>query len=228
MLKVWSSSHAFRIAITAAAGALLLAGCTNVDEPTDAGSSPTRSASPSATPAATAPLASASPTPTPSPTPPIDLEDPSTWVIDFTSFGPLSRGIPLGDAATSMTAFTPTPNEGCPWMTTYSKVGSPTILLVALPDSDLITQVVLRESEPGAAPTASSPRTRDGIALGSTLAELTTVYPTVQEIEGPPGEPSYSVTDDAGNYLNFGVNEQDIVHAILLRDQPGVPHEYCS
>ena len=50
----------------------------------------------------------------------------------------------------------------------------------------------------------------------------------MQEIEGPPGKPSYSVADDAGNYLNFGVNEQGIVHVILLRDRTGIPQEYCS
>jgi len=201
----------------------LLSGCSTPGEDSATTDTPSSTATPSAVPA--------SPTATPSAgetAPPFELEDPSTWEIDFTSFGPLSRGMPLSEAALSMTAFTPTPNEGCPWMTAYNKVGSPTIVLVALPDSDLITQVLLQESEPGAAPTESSPRTRDGIALGSTLAELTAAYPALEEVEGPPGEPSYSVTDDAGNYLNFGVNEQGIVHVILLRDQPGVPHEYCS
>jgi hypothetical protein len=223
MLKVGLPSRVFHGAVAAAAGALLLAGCTTANEPTDTQSGSSASATPSAVPASPAAPPSAAET-----APPIDLDNPSTWVIDVTSFGPLSRGIPLGDAALSMTAFTPTTNEGCPWMTTFVKVGSPTILLVASPDSDLITEVLLQESEPGAAPTASSPRTRDGISLGTTLAELTAAYPTLQEIEGPPGEPSYSVTDDSGNYLNFGVNEQNNVDLILLRDRPGVPHEYCS
>jgi hypothetical protein len=217
------SSKIVRLVAAAGVTMALLAGCSTPGEESATSSTPSSTAIPSAVPA--------TPTATPSAAesaPPFDLDDPNTWVIDFTSFGPLSRGIPLGDAALSMTAFTPTPNEGCPWMTSYTKVGSPTILLVALPDSDLITEVLLRESEPGAAPTASSPHTREGIALGSTLAELTAAYPTVQEIEGPPGQPSYSVTDDSGNYLNFGVNEQNNVDSILLRDRAGVPHEYCS
>lgn len=219
-----------RTLTTVALGMVLLSGCASVDPTADAEASPSRSTSPSATPAARspetpAPTASASGDPSAAA---VNLEDPRSWVIDFTTLGPVTRGTPVSDMGASMDAFTATVNDGCPWITEYDRPGSPSIWLIASPDSDVISEVMLRgtEAEPGA--TGMSPSTREGIVLGSTLDQLTTAYPALQEIEGPPGEPSYAVTDDAGNWLDFAVNDEGIVHAIVLRDKPGVLQEYCS
>jgi hypothetical protein len=227
-----------RALTTLALGTVLLAGCASADRTEDAEASPSRSASPTpTTPSSEAPAPSTS-TSDDASAQAVDLADPRSWVIDFATLGPLTRGTPVSEVGTSMDAFTLTVNDGCPWITEYDRPGSPSVWLVASPDSDVISEVVLRaaEAEPGAealdaaAPSATgtSPSTREGIVLGSTLNQLTTAYPALQEIEGPPGEPSYAITDDAGNWIDFAVNDEGIVHAIVLRDKPGVPQEYCS
>jgi hypothetical protein len=230
MLKARSSLRVFRIAVAAAVGVLLLAGCTNANELTDAGSSPTRSASPSATPAATAPLASASPAPTPSATPtapPVDIDDPNTWTIEFTTLGPLTRGTPASEATPSMTAFTTVVQEGCTWITGYDKPEFPSIWLVATQESEVSAQIVLQKWG-GAAPVApNSPRTLEGIGIGSTDDELTTAYPTISVVEGTYG-PHYSLTDGAGNYLNFDITDEGLIDTIVLDTKPDMAGEYCG
>ena len=230
MLKAWSSLRVFRIAVPAAVGVLFLAGCTNADAPTDAGSSPTRAASSSATPTATAPLAAASPTPTPSPTPtapPMVVDDPSTWTIDFTTLGPLTRGTPASEATPSMTAFTTVVQEGCTWITGYDKPEFPSIWLVATQESKVSAQIVLQKWG-GAAPVApNSPRTLEGIGIGSTDEELTTAYPIVSVVEGTYG-PHYSLTDGAGNYLNFAVTDEGFIDTIVLDTTSELASEYCG
>jgi hypothetical protein len=215
-------------AVSAAAVIAVLAGCSAVPA-SDTAATPHPASS-------STPSAAQSPTPTPPPAetePAVDLDDPGTWTIDFATLGPVQRGASVSDIGTSMDAFTATVNDGCPWITEYNRPSFPSIWLVASPASDIIVDVVLRaaDADPGAADTGTagpSPSTHEGIGVGSTLDQLTAAYPALQEIEGPPGEPSYAVTDSGGNWIDFAVSDGGVVHAIILRDKPGVPQEYCS
>jgi hypothetical protein len=117
--------------------------------------------------------------------------------------------------------------EGCTWITGYDKPEFPSIWLVATQESEVSAQIVLQKWG-GAAPVApNSPRTLEGIGIGSTDDELTTAYPTISVVEGTYG-PHYSLTDGAGNYLNFDITDEGLIDTIVLDTKPDMAGEYCG
>ena len=157
----------------------------------------------------------------------MDVDDPSTWTIDFTTLGPLTRGTPASESASSMTAFTTVVQEGCTWVTGFDKPEFPSVWLVATQESDVSNEIVLQRWGGAASVAPNSPRTLKGIGIGSTDKELTTAYPTVTVIEGTYG-PHYSLADGTGNYLNFDVTDEGLIDTIVLATTPELASEYCG
>jgi hypothetical protein len=203
---------------TALIGILLLSGCSEAATEQPA-ARPTASAAP-ATPAS-------SPAPTPAESaPPLSLDDPASWVIGFTSIGPLSVGDDIAATAQLMAAFTSTVYDGCPAVVAYDRAGSPTVLVPDRLGTGVVEQVVLQGGADFASLAAGSPHTDAGIGIGSTLDDIMTAYPTVT-FQDDPFTAHYALPDDNGNWINF-VLSADVVQDIVVRASPVVAKEYCG
>lgn len=198
------------VTVLAIAAALALAGC---------------SSSPGASTAVPTETVTLTPTATPTPTGP-DLADPSSWTVDFTGVGPVELGAPILGTASLMTAFTVATQEACPWVTAYAAEGLPSVWLPDPQDTGVVGQIVLQAWSGPAAVAASSPKTDAGVGVGSTLAELRAAYPTLTEQQGKYAV-FHAVTDDAGHWINFSVMD-DVVDAIVVRDEATIDSEYCG
>jgi hypothetical protein len=198
--------------VLAIAAALALAGCSGGAGASTTAPTETVTVTPTATP-------------TPTPTGP-DLADPSSWTVDFTGVGPVELGAPILGTASLMTAFTVATQEACPWVTAYAAEGLPSVWLPDPQDTGVVGQIVLQAWSGPAAVAASSPKTDAGVGVGSTLAELRAAYPALTEQQGKYAV-FYAVTDDAGHWINFSVMD-DVVDAIVVRDEAKIDSEYCG
>lgn len=184
---------------------------------------PVVSATPSVTPTET-------PTPTPSPTPteaqpsPIDLSSPQTWIIGDATVGPLRLGQPRNDAAAAMTAFTSEPNQ-CNVDIYLSTSSHMSVVLSPDPSGTSVDSIRI---DAGNDPLPPSPRTAEGIGLGSTVAEILAAYPDIQRPD-PNRYPTYSLVQPDGTWIDFGVTKdtQTVnIIAVMHGDYP--PPEYCG
>ncbi len=163
--------------------------------------------------------------PTESPTPVIDLSAPQTWIIGDGTVGPLRLGQSRKDAAAAMTAFTSEPNQ-C-YVDLYKSTSSYMNIVLSPPEpSGTTVDIILIDA--GNDPTAPSPRTAEGIGLGSTVAEILAAYPNIQQ-PNPDRYPTYSLVQPDGTWIDFGVTKD--THkvnniAVMHSDYP--PSEYCG
>ena len=202
-----------------AIGVLLLSGCASET----AGAS-----TPAPTEAATATGNSATPTPTATPTvAALNLEDPSSWLIDFTAVGPLALGDRLSDELPSMSAFSTVVQEACPWETAFDKPDFPSIWIPDPSATGVVEQIVLQKWGSAGTVAPNSPQTSAGIGIGSTQAELTAAYPSITQVEGLYA-PYYALPDDSGNWINFAVTEDGLVDTIVVRASSQIDSEYCG
>lgn len=203
-----------------AVGVLLIAGCAGEPATVEPAA-----ASPSATSSAAAETATATPA---APEPAVlNLDDPRSWLIDYTAIGPLTLQGQLADQATSMTAFTTTVQEGCPWETAFDKADFPSIWIPDPSDTGVVEQIVLQAW--GSAPTvaANSPQTSAGIGIGATLDQIEAAYPDIEQNDGRYA-PFYSMPDGSGHWINFGLSTDGMVDTIVVRDSPLIDSEYCG
>ncbi|PPL15022.1 hypothetical protein GY24_15075 [Microterricola pindariensis] len=200
---------------------------------------PPRTDGPTAAPTAALPEETAAPRPTPTgpptqpeqpPAPAIDLENPGTWLIGFEGIGPIDRGAQIIDVRPSMGAFSErTMPEWCP-VAQFDRAGGPTVVATLDEDFATITGMFVGGGADPAATNESSPRTAEGIGIGSTLGEMLAAYPTITKSgEYGGGTPTlyYALQNPAGVWLVFAVYEE-VVGAIFVRDTPRPPSEYCA
>jgi hypothetical protein len=187
--------------------------------------------SPAATsPSAAAPSAPAavvsslppSPVPTPGPTGPAPL------VIGFDGVGPFALGAAIDPAAADEAGYLDSPQEACPWVTHLTRAAAPTVLLPDPRASGVIEQVVVVGWVAPSALAANSPRTASGIGIGSTLGELQVAEPDAVPVVGPYGSTQYSIENGAGRWINFGLDDEDVIVNIVVRESSDVDGEYCS
>jgi hypothetical protein len=204
-------------------GMLLLSGC--ADQQANA---PLRATTSSVGPTHSTTTPAQTPTPTPTPTSiAVDLTDPSSWIISFTSVGPLAITQDITATGTSMTAFTANSLfEGCPSIITFERPGFPNMVITDRYDDGLVEQIILEGGPTSSEFTATSPRTTGGIGIGSTLDALKTAYPAIT-YQDDHFTPHYALPDGHGNWINFAVYE-GLVNKIVVRPMPVIPREICG
>lgn len=205
---------------------LLLAGCT--------AGTPAGGGTPSSTPSASE---TASPSPTPTPTVEFDALDSSTWMITTSSIGPAR----LGDIPDEQVAVIFEPafvkSNMCEGLTGYDPADPASAVSAFTGVSGfespehpgwLRTVGVTAFEAPLSGPVAGSPKTAEGIGLGSSRSELTTAYPAIQPWTDPRGAgelPQFTLTDAEGSLI-FTIREDRVVSIVAAFDLP--PAGYCS
>lgn len=234
------SRRPFRIAAVALSATIAitaLSGCATgevVAEPTLAATS--EPATPTANPTPTPP-----PTPTPTtttPTPTMDPAEPATWIITTTSMGPAALDAGEQEFVAALApAFVP--SSHCEGLTSLDAV-DPSLGLgmwssygsdPADADHYSIRAMSIFAEDPPTETVVASPRTEAGIGLGSSLDDLRTAYPELEEWQDPrPGGDQkivteYTVTDDQGHLIVALLDDR--VNAITATlDLP--PTGYCG
>jgi len=214
------SKRRYGVIATAAVSILLLSGCAG-----QAAESPVANPTVSVGPTASA----SAPTPTASPTltsPAVDLADPSSWIIDFTSVGPLAVGDAVSATDQTMTAFTRKVYAGCSSVVSFDKPGFPTYAIPDVLGTGVVSQIFLGGGADPSQFSSTSPHTTNGIGIGSTLDQLKTAYPALA-FQDDHNTPHYSVTNDNGNWINFEILDGHVMN-ITVSDTSVIGKEYCN
>ncbi|WP_327014319.1 hypothetical protein [Cryobacterium sp. GrIS_2_6] len=160
----------------------------------------------------------------------MDLAEPSSWIIDFTSVGPLAIGADLDATKLTMTAFASgTGFDSCPShsILSFDKTGYPSVFITEKNKGDgLIEQIVLEGTGDSSGYIATSPRTTSGIGIGATLDQLKSAYPAIT-YQDDHYTPHYALPDGHGNWINFDVLEGLVKH-IVVRPTPVIARELCG
>lgn len=162
-------------------------------------------------------------TPTPAT---VDVNDPSSWVIGFTSVGPVALGDDMDAATQSMSAFATNSYFAiCPTIASFEKTGFPDFIMTSEEDGT-VRQIVLQGGSDPLGVASSSPQTSEGIGIGSTAEGLEAAYPTLSDLNDY-SEPHYAETDGNGTWIHFGLSD-GIVHVIVVHAYPNMPNELCG
>ncbi|MFF1572617.1 hypothetical protein ACFVWR_07720 [Leifsonia sp. NPDC058292] len=192
---------------------------------------------PVATETPTAPPVStptATPTPTPTPIPaatgsPVDPSDPSTWIIDFDGVGPVTLGSSFDAQRQLLPAFTDVTYSIC--SAAYLDLQAPnelSFLFIRPGDgSDVTAGIAIGSFEATRDSGPYTPRTMEGIGLGSTEQELKAAYPDIQQT-GTYGDGAitvfYGITDGNGGWIVFRVIDGR-VNDIQIANEAHIPNE---
>lgn len=190
---------------------------------------PVAAPSPTATPAPTAtptPTPTATPTPTPTPTSTMDPADPSTWTIGFDGVGPVTLGPTPAEQRATLPAFSDETEPICvdELATLTSPAGLRFTFVLAADGSGRTAAIEFGNlGTSGADDRASTPRTTQGIGVGSTLDELLTAYPGIAQTSSYNGSSfTYALTDGRGRWIAFMLIN-DVVTDIQLADTGMLP-----
>lgn len=226
MLNHGAGRRRVSVMIAGLVGLMVLSGCAG-GNPESPGSEAVSTADTSESTVSATPIpaveTSAAPLPGPSS---VNLDSPQSWLIDFTSVGPLTVGDEVDSVPASMTAFTSTVYDGCPSVTAFARAGSPTVVIPDRLGTGIVEQIVLQGGADPSAIAAGSPRTAEGIGIGSTLEEMVVAYPAIT-FQDDHYTPHYALPDGAGNWINFSLVD-DVVRVVVVRASPDVAKEYCS
>lgn len=167
-------------------------------------------------------------TPTPSPES-IDLSDPGSWLITFDGVGPLTVGGQLSEEGEAMTAFSEEPRDYCPRAIFNHSTGrAPSVWAMLDGDFETINAVVLPGRPDRMSPVDGSPKTVEGIGLGSSVAELLAAYPDISAPVASNNSLVYAVNGGADRWIDFTTTSEGYVMSIVVIDVPKPPSEYCG
>ncbi|GAB2459742.1 hypothetical protein HD599_001309 [Conyzicola lurida] len=179
--------------------------------------------------ASPAPTASPTVIPSASSTPQADPADPATWVISIEGVGPVEFGAPVAEETADLVAAYADVSdlEACSTLM-FEAEGSPTIWLA--PDLDGFVSAILVTAETADGDvSAGSPRTEEGIGIGSTRDELFEAYPVVVDaVQDDVGYDTYSVEEFEGRWVHFDVGPDDTVIDIVVNAADAPPYEFCG
>lgn len=173
-------------------------------------------------------MLSPSPDPTVAPEPePDPVDEPSSWIIESSGVGPLALGAATAEARSSMTSFTDSTQEACPWVAAFEKPGYPSIWFPDPSNTGTVEQIVIQAWGMAGDVTANSPRTSAGIGIGATEDELLAAHPEVSAVQGKYAK-HYSLQGEDGNWVNFGISGDGVVDTIVVRATSAIDSEYCG
>jgi hypothetical protein len=157
----------------------------------------------------------------------MNLADPSSWVIGFTSVGPLAIGDEISGTSQSMVAFTSSAfSDACPSVISFDRPGFPNIVVSDRYEDGVVELIALQGGPTSSDFAVTSARTTSGIGIGSTLDELKAAYPAIT-FQDDHFTPHYALPDGDGNWINFAVYE-GLVNKIVVRSMPVIPREICG
>lgn len=205
-----------------------------------AGTVPTATHTPapgaSADPGQTTPPGEVEPAgPTSTPAPVVnDPADPSTWVITYTSVGPLKIGVDQASQVPLLSAYSAEPDPGtCP-ARFYERDGSPTLIVTHGVTTDVsVITVTYNSTDIPASEVAqlrkTTPRTASGIGIASTYDDLKATFPGMEKVGTTYAGTLYVINDGSDRYLQFDVDKNGLVIAITLNPEKDVYYsEYCG
>jgi hypothetical protein len=192
-------------------------------------------------PAAPTPAPTATPTPTPTPSatpttpPPTPTQapvaenpgDPSTWRIDFDHIGPVTLGRSLPEVKAELSAFADDTDPKCLPSSLYLLLPD-RVSLRMLDDTDFTptAQTIELLGHPGNQ-VSLSPKTAEGIGLGSTADELFATYPDlVKTFVYSETSVQYTLSRSDGARIVFDVIEGE-VQVIDIGADAVIPSERC-
>ncbi|GAA4140165.1 hypothetical protein [Leifsonia shinshuensis] len=194
----------------------------------EAAPTPTPSASPTVT-------ATPSPTPPPVPTPTAtptqapaaeDPADPSTWRIDVDRMGPVTLGRPLADVKAELSTFSDETDPICLPFSLYLGLPDRTTLRVIDDNGQVTADTIELLGRPGN-DVSLSPKTAEGIGLGSTAEALAAAYPDlVKTGEYNNTSVQYTLTRSDGRRIIFKVISGE-VQGIQIGAESSMPPERC-
>ncbi len=183
------------------------------------------------------PIASPTPTPTPTPTatptaaptqPPAaeNPADPSTWLIDFDRIGPITPGRPFADVKAQLSDFPDLTDPICLPFSLYLGLPDRTVLRMIDDTGNKTADTIELLGGPGNV-VALSPKTAEGIGLGSTSDMLLAAYPGISGTTSLNGMVTqYRLLDSEGRRIVFKVIEGEVA-GIQIGAEYWIPTERC-
>lgn len=173
------------------------------------------------------PAGTATPVPTPTPTAntPTDVD---TWKITTDGIGPLEIGMQISAAdsvATDAGMTIATCGAVSPAPTHFYERADGLQFNILVGHDKRVEGIALSTAGAGA------PVTPHGIGIGSSEAQLKATYPNLTAPKFPlyPGETGYALTDGAGHWIDFAVDDaKSSVFTIIVSTTNEVPGEFCG
>ncbi|GAB3580641.1 hypothetical protein GCM10027406_20490 [Leifsonia lichenia] len=169
---------------------------------------------------------------------PVDPANVSAWLVTWAGMGPLTIGGDVTAQTSAIPGFAKTiDQDGCvghelaiaqtgttqdgaqPTVTAVAKDGSATTAVrIQVADASDLGQAV-----------SPTPKTSAGIGLGSTLDALRKAYPDLERSNSVSGgQRAYALGDGNGRYVDFVVNGDEFVTAIVVGGDDRVSSDLCD
>jgi hypothetical protein len=160
---------------------------------------------------------------------PLDVTDPGSWGISFDGIGPLTMGGQLSEEQAFMSAFTKEFEESCQ-LAIFRAESAPDILAAAR-YADTTDTIVATSWVASTAVAARSPKTAEGIGVGSTLSELLEAYPDIIKlVPRYPGFDEYALSNGNGRWIHFSMSPDgaEYVVGIAVNTLDSPSNEICG
>lgn len=166
---------------------------------------------------------SSSTTPAPAVTPPVEppaddpnsSSDPADWIVSDDGVGPFRLGMSVEESAGLLPGARTCRPEGGPYLGLDDRLW----LVPKIADPAVVGTIAWLRYNEDSPESARSPRTAEGIGLGSTLAEVQEVYPAAVSVR------------TNGEFLLVGRVFFDVTHGVVDGigvTSDSVPWEYCG